>query len=62
VVDFQYSTQRYIPDDRTLHNHRRKNLKSLLLSSVGIIPKISLAINTPGSTKQHYGILDFKNQ
>jgi hypothetical protein len=26
-VDFQRSAQRYIPEDRTLHNHRRENLK-----------------------------------
>jgi hypothetical protein len=28
VVEFQQSTQRYIPEDSTLHNHRRDNLKS----------------------------------
>jgi hypothetical protein len=27
-VDFQRTTQHYIPEDRTLHNHRWENLKS----------------------------------
>jgi hypothetical protein len=27
-VDFHRTTRRYIPEDRTLHNHRYKNLKS----------------------------------
>jgi hypothetical protein len=27
-VDFQRTTQRYIPEDRTLHNDRCENLKS----------------------------------
>jgi hypothetical protein len=27
-VDFQRTTQCYIPEDRILHNHRRENLKS----------------------------------
>jgi hypothetical protein len=27
-VDFQRTTQRYIPEDGTLHNHRSENLKS----------------------------------
>jgi hypothetical protein len=26
--DFQRATQRYIPEDRTVHSHRRENLKS----------------------------------
>jgi hypothetical protein len=29
TVDFQRTTQRYIPEDRTLHNHRCDNLKPL---------------------------------
>jgi hypothetical protein len=28
AVDYQRTTQRYIPEDRTLHNHRCENLKS----------------------------------
>jgi hypothetical protein len=28
LVDFQQTTQRYIPEDGTLHNHRSENLKS----------------------------------
>jgi hypothetical protein len=27
-VDFQRATKRYMPEDRTLHNHRCENLKS----------------------------------
>jgi hypothetical protein len=27
-VDFQRTTRRYIPEDRTLHNHRCENLTS----------------------------------
>jgi hypothetical protein len=27
-VDFHWTTRRYIPEDRTLHNHLCKNLKS----------------------------------
>jgi hypothetical protein len=29
-IDFQLTTWRYIPEDRTLHNHRCENLKSHL--------------------------------
>jgi hypothetical protein len=29
-VDFQRTTQRYTPEDRTLHNHRCENLKSYM--------------------------------
>jgi hypothetical protein len=29
VVDFQQTTQHYIPEDNTLHNHRCENLKLL---------------------------------
>jgi hypothetical protein len=29
-VDFQQTTQRYIPEDRTLYNHLCENLKSYL--------------------------------
>jgi hypothetical protein len=28
TVDFQRATRRYIPEDRTLHDHRRENLES----------------------------------
>jgi hypothetical protein len=28
VVDFQRTTRRYIPEDRTVHNHRIENLIS----------------------------------
>lgn len=31
LVDFQQSTQQYIPEDRTLNNHHCKNLKSYKL-------------------------------
>jgi hypothetical protein len=30
LVDFQRTTLHYIPEDRTLHNHRCENLKSYL--------------------------------
>jgi hypothetical protein len=29
-VDFQRTTQRYSPEDSTLHNHRCENLKSYI--------------------------------
>jgi hypothetical protein len=29
-VDFQLTTQRYIPDGSSLHKHRGKNLKSYI--------------------------------
>jgi hypothetical protein len=31
-IDFQPSTRRYTPEDRTLRNHRCENLKSYMLS------------------------------
>jgi hypothetical protein len=31
LVDFQLTTERYIPEDSTLHNHRSENLKPYLL-------------------------------
>jgi hypothetical protein len=30
-TDFQRTTRRYIPEDRTLHNHRYENLKSYII-------------------------------
>jgi hypothetical protein len=32
-VEFQWTTQRYIPENRDLHNHRCENLKSFTLTS-----------------------------
>jgi hypothetical protein len=29
LIDFQYSIQRYIPEDRNLHNHHCESLRSL---------------------------------
>jgi hypothetical protein len=37
-VDFQHATRRYIPEDRTLHNHRCENLKSYNSLSLCFIP------------------------
>jgi hypothetical protein len=34
-VDFQRTTRRYIPEGRTLHNHRCENLKSYISSQNG---------------------------
>jgi hypothetical protein len=31
LVDFQQTTQRYIPNDRILHNHHCENLKSYFI-------------------------------
>jgi hypothetical protein len=31
-IDFQWTTWRYIPEDISLHNHRRKTLKSYIIS------------------------------
>jgi hypothetical protein len=28
IIDFQQATRRYIPEDKTHHNHRFENLKS----------------------------------
>jgi hypothetical protein len=28
LVDFQWTTRRYIPEDRTFHNHHCENLKT----------------------------------
>jgi hypothetical protein len=30
VVDFQWTTQHYIPEDSTFHNHHCENLKSYM--------------------------------
>jgi hypothetical protein len=30
AIDFQRTTRRYIPEDKTLHNHRCENLKSYM--------------------------------
>jgi hypothetical protein len=32
-VDFRRTTWRYIPQDNTLHNHRRENIKSYIIIS-----------------------------
>jgi hypothetical protein len=34
LVNFQWTTQRYIPEDRTLHNHCCENLKSYFWNRV----------------------------
>jgi hypothetical protein len=34
LVDFQRATQRYVPEDRTLHNHRCENHKSHTVGSL----------------------------
>jgi hypothetical protein len=49
VVDIQRTTQRYIPEDRTLHNHRCENLKSYMLT----FPKIC----SHGCDYEDYGLL-----
>jgi hypothetical protein len=41
-VDFQRTTRRYVPEDRTLHNHRRENLKSYILGPMSCISLHSL--------------------
>jgi hypothetical protein len=33
-VDFQRTTRRYTPEDRTLHDHRYENLRSYILGHV----------------------------
>jgi hypothetical protein len=33
LVDFQWTTWRYIREDSTLHNHRCENLKSYIINS-----------------------------
>jgi hypothetical protein len=30
LVDFQWNTRRYIPEDSTFHNHRCEDLKSYI--------------------------------
>jgi hypothetical protein len=37
LVDFQWATQRYIPQDSTLHNHHCENLKSYKICVVSNI-------------------------
>jgi hypothetical protein len=36
-VDFQRITRRYIPEDRTLHNHRCENLRSYIKPSASYL-------------------------
>jgi hypothetical protein len=33
TVDFQRTTRPYIPEDRTLHNHRCENLKPYMVNN-----------------------------
>jgi hypothetical protein len=35
-IDFQRITLRYIPEDRTLHNHKSENLKSYMITGKSI--------------------------
>jgi hypothetical protein len=46
-VDFQRITRRYIPDDRTIHYHRRENLKSYKNILVYIFYSLSLIHSQP---------------
>jgi hypothetical protein len=39
-VDIQRTTQRYIPEDRTLHNQRCENLESYSLMTAGLPTEI----------------------
>jgi hypothetical protein len=42
-ADFQRTTRRYIPEGRTLHNHRCENLRSYIIK---FIPRITHRNNT----------------
>jgi hypothetical protein len=41
-VDFQRTTWRYIPEDRTLHNHRCENVKSCKNNPVFLISIVNI--------------------
>jgi hypothetical protein len=43
-VDFQRVTRRYIPEDKTLHNHRCENLKSYFHLSVLLHPPFYFSV------------------
>jgi hypothetical protein len=43
-VDFQWTTRRYIPEDRTLHNHRFENLKLYKILYIASTGKRNLLI------------------
>jgi hypothetical protein len=50
--DFAQTTRRYIPEDRTLHNHRCENLKfnkDIRVSSKKILWKLVVGITDSGS-------------
>jgi hypothetical protein len=49
-ADFQGTTLRYIPEDKTLRNHRIKNLKSCKLSWSGIELNISVVLENAQSS------------
>jgi hypothetical protein len=45
TLSFQQTTWRYIPEDKTLHNHRCENLKSYIsasLSSNSVFPYVNI--------------------
>jgi hypothetical protein len=54
-VDFQWTTQHYIPEERTLHNHRCENLKSYRDGSKRrILMKICNLLNWKKYSDSHY--------
>jgi hypothetical protein len=49
LVDFQWTTRRYIPEDNILHNHRCENLKSYKIE-VNYTLKILILLNYKNTT------------
>jgi hypothetical protein len=45
LADFQWTTRRYIPEDKSLHNHSCENLKSYLPQCHFVIHKTSQRLN-----------------
>jgi hypothetical protein len=56
-VDFQWTTQPYIPEDRTLHNHCYENLKSYIIKIFIYLSHLMNFINIVNNSHMKVGTL-----
>jgi hypothetical protein len=62
-VDFERITRRYIPEDRTLHNHRCENLKShFRVFNICIRKQLPSRLVSRRTSLRHFNINDVSQQ
>jgi hypothetical protein len=59
-VNFQRTTRRYIPEDRTLYNHRYENLKSYIFYFIVSIFLVSVELHCASTTLLAISLVSFQ--